>query len=35
MIITVVDSVSKKAHFILIHTMVTTEGAARLSLYYI
>jgi len=35
MIITVVDSVSKRAHFILIHTIVTIEDAAKLFLYYI
>jgi len=35
MIITVVDLVSKRAHFILIHTMVTTEDAAKPFLYYI
>ena len=35
MIITVVDLVSKGAHFILTHTMVTIEGTIRLFLYYI
>ncbi len=35
MIIIVVDSVFKKVHFILTQTMVTTEGATRLFLYYI
>jgi len=34
-IITVVDSVSKRAHFILMHMMVTTEGVARLFLYQV
>jgi len=32
---TVVDSVSKRVYFVLMHTMVTVEGAARLFLYYI
>jgi len=31
----VVDAVSKRVHFILMHTTVTVEGAARLFLYYI
>jgi len=31
-VMTVVDSVSKRAHFIPTHTMVTAEGAARLFL---
>ena len=30
-VMTVVDSVSKQVHFIPMHTMVTAEGAARLS----
>ena len=34
-VITVVDSVSKQAHFILTHTMVTVERAARLFLYQV
>jgi len=34
-IITVVDSVSKRVHFILTHTMVTVEGAAQLFLHYV
>jgi len=34
-VITVVDSVSKRAHFILTHTTVTTEGAARLFFYHV
>jgi len=32
---TVVDAVSKRVHFILMHTTVTAEGAARLFLYYV
>jgi len=32
---TVVDSVSKRVHFVLTHTMVTVEEAARLFLYHI
>jgi len=32
-VMTVVDSVSKQAHFILTHTIVTAEGAARLFLH--
>ena len=32
---TVVDSVSKWAHFILMHTTVTVEGAARLFLHQV
>jgi len=31
----VVDSVLKRAHFILTHTMVTVEGAARLFLHQV
>jgi len=34
-VMTVVDSVSKWAHFILTHTMVTAEGAARLFLHQV
>jgi len=34
-VMTVVDSVSKRVHFVLIHTMVTVEGAARLFLYHV
>ena len=34
-IITVIDSISKKVHFVLMHTMVTAEGAARLFLHYV
>jgi len=32
---TVVDSVSKRVHFVPTHTMVTVEGAARLFLHYV
>jgi len=32
---TVVDSVSKRVHFIPMHMMVIAEGAARLFLYYV
>jgi len=31
----VMNSVSKRVHFVPTHTMVTAEGAARLFLYYI
>ena len=34
-VITVMDSVSKRVHFVLTHTMVTVEGAARLFLHYV
>jgi len=34
-VMTVVDSVSKRAHFIPTHTMVTVEGAARLFLHQV
>jgi len=34
-VMTVVDSVSKQAHFILTHTTVTVEGAARLFLHQV
>ena len=34
-IMTVVNSVSKRVHFVPIYTMVTAEEAARLFLYYI
>jgi len=34
-VMTVVDSVSKRVHFILTHTMVTVEGAARLFLHQV
>ena len=32
---TVVDSVSKRVHFVPMHTMVTMEGAAKLFLYHV
>ena len=35
MVITVVDSVSKWAHFIPMHTTVTVEGAAQLFLHQV
>ena len=34
-VMTVIDSVSKRIHFILMHTTVTVEGVARLFLYYV
>ena len=34
-IMTVVDAVSKRVHFIPMHTTVTAEGAARLFLHYV
>jgi len=34
-VMTVVDSVSKQAHFILMHMTVTAEGAARLFLHQV
>jgi len=34
-IITVVDSVSKRVHFVPTHTTVTAEGAARLFLHHV
>jgi len=34
-VMTVVDSVSKRVHFIPTHTMVTAEGAARLFLHHV
>jgi len=34
-VMTVVDSVSKRVHFVPMHTMVITEGAARLFLHYV
>jgi len=34
-VMTVVDLVSKQAHFIPTHTMVTAEGAARLFLHQV
>ena len=34
-IMTVMDSVSKRVHFVPMHTTVTAEGAARLFLHYV
>jgi len=34
-VMTVVDSVSKRVHFILTHTTVTAEGATRLFLHHV
>jgi len=34
-VMTVVDSVSKRVHFILTHTMVTAEGVAKLFLHHV
>ena len=34
-VITVVDSISKRVHFVLTHTTVTVEGAARLFLHHV
>jgi len=34
-VMTVVDSVSKRVHFVPTHTTVTAEGAARLFLYHV
>jgi len=34
-VMTVVDSVSKRVHFVLTHTTVTVEGATRLFLHYV
>jgi len=34
-VMTVVDSISKRVHFVLTHTTVTAEGAARLFLHHI
>jgi len=34
-VMTVVNAVSKKVHFILMHTMVIAKGAARLFLHYV
>jgi len=34
-VMTVVDSVSKKVHFVPTHIMVTAEGAARLFLHHV
>jgi len=34
-VMTVIDSVSKRVHFVLMHTTVTAKGAARLFLYHV
>jgi len=34
-VMTVVDSVSKRVHFVPMHTTVIAEGAARLFLYHV
>jgi len=34
-VMTVVDSVSKRVHFVPTHTTVIVEGAARLFLHYV
>jgi len=34
-VMTIVDSVSKRVHFVLMHTTVTVEGAARLFLHHV
>jgi len=34
-VMTVIDSVSKRVHFVPIHTTVTAEGAAKLFLYHV
>jgi len=34
-VMTIVDSVSKRVHFVPMHTTVTVEGAARLFLHHI
>jgi len=34
-VMTIMDSVSKKVHFVPTHTMVTAEGAARLFLHHV
>jgi len=34
-IMTIMDSISKRVHFILMHTTVTAEGAARLFLHHV
>jgi len=34
-IMTIMDSVSKRVHFVPMHTTVTVEGAARLFLHYV
>jgi len=34
-VMTVIDSVSKRVHFVPTHTTITAEGAARLFLHYV
>jgi len=34
-VMTIVDSISKRVHFVLTHTMVIAEGAARLFLHHV
>jgi len=34
-VMTVMDSISKRVHFVPTHTMVTAEGAARLFFHYV
>jgi len=34
-VMTVIDSVSKRVYFVLMHTTVTAEGVARLFLHYV
>jgi len=34
-VMTIVDSVSKRVHFVPMHTMVTAEGVARLFLHHV
>jgi len=34
-VMTVMDSVSKRVHFVPMHTTVTAEGVARLFLHYV
>jgi len=34
-VMTVIDSVSKRVHFVLTHTIVTAEGVAKLFLHHI
>jgi len=34
-VITVIDSISKRVHFVPTHTTVTVEGTARLFLHYV
>jgi len=34
-VMTIVDSISKRVHFVLTYTIVTVEGAARLFLHHV